>query len=386
MKSPAVLAYKGPSSQTGLAVKEEFPTVNILGDKESFDEIVEILQTKAILAVLPLWNSHEGEITKARVLEMLFDKKARLYRMWPKPIQFECLTRSIGPIRTVISVTVAAAQCSQFISQIGAQFIKVASTVEAYEIFKTNTNIDAVLCAPKQNKDMFNVVKTNAANPLNFTTFALLGENSTERWSEKDWGALYAELKPAQGVYFAVQMPIRTFSSSEDQEIFLDALMSDAIAVEDIPRVLFVARRRPGLCGLLIEAQQSILTHDILTEEGYSEEITVIPNVGETNSPYPLRIKELFGQIYPGYDSHDFIRHRGAQTCFYAIPPLDIITHGFEEEVVEPVVKQIVNKYFELYDRSAIECSPTQRAFFEKYKTQYYQYGKDFIKFEDIGL
>lgn len=384
MKNPSILVYKGSSSQTGLAARGEFPEIEVFGNKETFDEIAELLRTKAILAVLPMWNSHEGEIIKARVLELLFDKKARLYRMWPKSIQFECLTRSTGTIRTLISVAVAETQCSKFISEIGAVFIPVASTVEACEKFNTDTTIDALLCAPGQNKAKFEMVKPDAANPLNFTTFGLLGGNLTEQWSEEEWGTLSTARKPRQGIYFGVQMPIRTLSS-EDQEALLDALMGEARTFDEMPRVLFVTKRKPGLCGLLIEAQQDILTHDILTEQGYSEEITIVPNIGETNSPYALKVKELIGRLCPEY-TNAFIRHRGKQTCFYACPPLDIVTHGFEEEVVEPVVRQIVNKCFELYDRSAFTYTPAQGVFFEKYKPQYYERGKDFIEFQDIGL
>ena len=385
MKRPSILAYAGSSSQTGLAVGLEFPNVDVLGGKETFDEINIKLRKEPILVGLPMWNSHEGEIKKAKVLKMLFEKTARVYRIWPKPIQFECLDKS-REIRTIISVLVAETQCSQFISKIGAQFKQEVSTVEAYEQFKAKEEIDAVLCAPGQNKDNFNVKEAHAENPRNFTTFVLLGAVTTNKWSKSDWGELYQELKPVQGVYFGVQMPIRTFSSSEEQEALIDALMGEATTIDEIPRVIFVVKRQLGLCGLLIEAKEEVLAYDFLTEEGHSKEITVISSIGETNLPYSLRIKNFLHPISKEYPSYDFIRHRGRQTCFYACPSLDIVTHGFEEEIVEPVVKQIINKYFELYVNSAINCTEPQRAFFDKYKAQYYQQGKDFIKFKDIGL
>jgi len=82
-----------------------------------------------------------------------------------------------------------------------------------------------------------------------------------------------------------------------------------------------------------------------------------------------------------------FIRHKSDKndTCFIACPSLEIIMHGFEDEVIEPVARLLIYKYFELID-AGIGCSTTQRDFFEKHKEAYYEHGMDFIEFIDVGL
>lgn len=397
MPEPSLIVYKGPTSQTGIATRREFPNIDSkwkepeLWEGKDFDAIKESLMCDELLAVLPMWNSHKGEIVPSHVIELLFQQKIRLYSVWPAMIDFTCLTRldedEYDKIKTIISVDVAEAQCSQFIEGLGATLLARDSTLDAYKEFKKDKDIDAVLCTSEQNLDEFNVAKDNAANPMNFTTFALTGNLATTEWTSDEWGSLYQEITPQVGVYFGVQMPIRNVAFSDDQKALFDALTDEAITVNELPRVLFVTRRTPDQCGLLIEGADLILPDDILTEDGLSTEIEVIQDIGEANKKYTEKIHSFLNDKFSSEVDHDFIRHKSIKdnTCFFACPKLEVLIHGFEEDVVEPVMRQVIDKYFELIE-NGIECTDVQRAFFEKHKDAYYEHGPDFIEFTDIGL
>jgi len=387
MVEPKLVVFKGEKSQTGLATLQEFTGIEFQGGDEKFADIAEMLTQEPVIVVLPLWNSHVGEIPRTRILELLFENKSRLYRVWPKSIEFECiskLARSGDKVGNIVSVHVAEVQCSRFISQKSAKFIAEDSTTEAYRRFREDAEIDAALCAPGQNEHGFRILRTDAANPMNFTSFVLLGCWESKDWSPEDWGALYERLNPSEGVYFGVQMPILSVAS-EDQEELLNVLTADAKSVDEIPKIIFVTKTPPDQCKLLFESSTSVLISDIMTEEGYSSEISISQDMGQTNSRYPTRICDFIRNNFADCIKYDFIRHIGTQTCFFACLPLGIVTHGFDERIVDPVVKLIINKYFELID-IGINCSPEQSEFFEKHKEAYYKHGMDFINFIDVGL
>jgi len=386
MTDPTILAYSGENSQTGFAVKQEFPTVVIVGNNESFEEIAAQLQTKSILSALPMWNSHKGEIKQSKVIELLFEKKSRLFHMWPAPILFECLKKPDRQMTNIISVHVAEEQCSNFIRDHNVKFIEADNTPVAYKRFKSDDGIDAVLRRPQENNDGFEVVSKHAENPINFTSFVLLGGVGVQYWSKSNWGSLYRDIiKNAQNLYLGIQMPIQPAVLSDDQLEVLEDLMGEAKTIQDVPRILFVSERTPGVCGLLIEADPGLEISDILSDDGLSSDIIIIPDMGQTSSQYPSRISQVMDKLSPGYRQHDFVRHRGRSTCFYACPPLDLITHGYEEDVVEPVVREIISKYFEMYIKGTLRCTEMQQAFFDKHKPRYIAAGKYFIEFTDIG-
>lgn len=388
MTEPATLVFKGPTSQTGQATLSEFPGINLVQGKPSLAEILDAVKTTNNFGVLPMWNSHVGEIKEKEVLDLLFQRSAKLLRLWPSSIRFECLlskkAAASGMIDSIISVHVAKEQCSKFIEEMGATFAGRDSTGEAYREFCNSSNFDAVLSAPEQNKDGFKVHSPDVANPLNFTTFALLNHVKSHDWPSGDWGTWYDILFPKTGVFFGVEMPIRAVSLLKDQQQLLNDLTADATKINDIPKVVFVTRRREDTCGLLIEASDLVIGEEIITEDGYSEKINIIPEIGVYNKKYSERAYEYLSQYHNLILTHDFIRHNGTETCFYACPPLGLITHGFEQTVVESVVRRIITKYFELFV-NGIECSTPQNEFFERYKPSYLDKGPDFINFHDIG-
>jgi prephenate dehydratase len=387
MTSPVLIAYKGPTSQTGLAAQSEFPGVTFCGNSETFDEIASGLREREMVAVLPMWNSHEGEIVKARALELLFEGHARLHKLWPRAIKFECVARREGTgeaIGRTLSVHVASTQCSRFLEERKASFEGRPSTVEAYNEFSRDPSVDAVLCAPGQNTGGFPRLVENAANPVNFTTFALLGCISSRDWSQTKWGSLYGALTPRVLAYVGVQMPIQV-STSDDQEQLLVDLTDGAESIDDLPSVLFVTRRPEGVCGLLIEGNIGFLGTRITLDEGYSTDVLVNPDLGQSPSQYRERTREFFERGFKVLAKGEFLRHIGANTCLFACPPLGMITHGFDAKVVEPVFRRIINKWFELFD-NGIKCTKRQRSFFKKHLNDYYDKGMDFVKFVDVGL
>lgn len=389
MPEPDTLAFKGPTSQTGQATLREFPGINLVQNEPTLEEIINAVKTTKHFGVLPMWNSHVGEIKELEVLKLLFERSAKLLRLWPSSIMFECLLSKkatvSGEIHSIISVGVAEVQCSKFIEKTGAKFTSRKSTLDAYREFRNSSNYDSVLSAPGQNKDGFSVYSPDVANPLNFTTFALLNHVKSHEWQSGEWGTWYNILFPEIGVFFGVEMPISAVSLSEDQQQLLDDLTTEATRIDDIPKVVFIARRREDSCGLLFEASERVIDEDIITEEGYSAKINIIPEIGAYNKRYSERAYEYLSQHHNPILTHDFIRHHGKETCFYACPPLGLITHGFEHSVVEPVVRRIITKYFELFV-SGMSCSATQHDFFERHKPSYLDKGPNFISFHDVGI
>ena len=221
MKQPRLIAFQGPTSQTGLAAKAEFPDVPFGVKSETFDDIAVIIRNEASVAALPMWNSHKGEITESKALQLLFDNEARLLHLWPGVIRFECVVRSAQTeeaIETVISVHVAKIQCSQFLKKTKAEFKSSPSTVLAYEKFRNDASIDAVLCAPGQNTRGFVTLRSDVANPVNFTTFALLGGLASKEWPAAKWGELHSKLTPERREYAGVQMPIRASMPAAERQ------------------------------------------------------------------------------------------------------------------------------------------------------------------------
>jgi len=395
MPDPDLIVFGGPTSQTGTAFRERFEGTDTKWENEaiwkgkSFDHIKSMFCSEQILAALPMWNSYVGEIKQSHVIEMLFEGKAKLYLLWPNEIVFECAGKdgiSRGNIKTIISVHVAEIQCSQFIQELGAKFIVENSTPEAFKKFADDPYIHAVLYTPGQNQKGFNVLCKNASNSTNFTTFTLLGNIDSVKWPDEKWGTLYHKLNPSIGVYFGIQMPIRAVAFSDDQKVLFDELTTGCETIDDIPEIIFVARRSPDRCGLLIEAKENVLPDGILMDEGYSNEVEIVQDIGKTSSKYTEEVFHIFHNRFPTLVRHDFIRHKNVDnnTCFFACPRLGIVLHGYEDTIVEPVARLIIDKYFELYI-NGIECSDSQREFFEKYNEEYLEHGMDFIKFIDIG-
>ncbi len=388
MKSPALIAFMGPNSQTGTALLEEAArhriSVDVPKNSDGWNTLAERVQKENILLVLPVWNSHEGEITNSRVIELLMEGKAILHKLWPKQIEFECVARvkQAKQIRTVISVPVAEAQCSAFIKRLNAKFVDGGSTVKSYEKFVDDEKLDAVLCVPGTGKQPFVILHQNVANDVNFTTFAIIGNVTTREWV-KEWGALSPFFRPTVCSFAAVELSLFSVTSDEDQTVFFNELTSAVKTSADLPRIVFAARRAPDRCGLIVESTFGQLPENILSEDGYTSEIRILPRVGSGPEMYGHRVHKFLRQKFPRALEHPFVRHIGTKPCFFACPALGMLTHGYDLTVVEPVVRRYIAKWFQLVD-DGLTCADEERKFFKRFQKAYYASAENFFKFETI--
>lgn len=387
MKPPVLIAFGGPKSQTGTAFRKEAAKykIRLPESAENFEALANRVQQEQILLVLPLWNSHAGEVTISFAVELLLDGKATLHKLWPKEIEFECVTRVKAgkPIRTIISVPVAVDQCSGFIKKCKAKFIDGASTGKAYERFKKESNIDAALCVPGTGTAPFRILKGDVSNDINFTTFAVLGHNDTSNW-KRQFGKLQSFLKPSACSYAAVELSLFSFVSADDQTILLDELTANVRTSAEMPRIVFASLREPDRCGLIIESTSYRLPEAILSDDGNLSEIKIIPRIGGGPEKYAQRVSGFLNKRFSKVLKHSFVRHIGTKPCFFACPPLEILTHGYDAEVVEPVFRRYMAKWFQLIDGGQITCSPEEQKFFNKYRKAYYKNAEYFFKFTTI--
>lgn len=381
--SPEIIVFQGPSSQTGLAFKEEFKEVSFDNSELSFDEIRTQLLTQLKIAALPVWNSHVGEITYSNALKMVFSEEAFIYHLWPAKIVFECLYREGDKLgNDLISVSVVKQQCSQFIQKHAFSFVDGKSTVQAYKKFNEDKNIRAVLCAPGTNIHGHKVLESDAANPLNFTTFGILATYDSNMWTKNEWQEFYDKIHPVSLKFSAIQMPIVN-SLSDAQEILFDSFIEDAKSSDDIPKILFVSRYEESKCRLLIQGSTDIVP-EIITEAGADEDIKIIPNVGSTKEEYSKKAFELIMDM-KNIDEKDFIENIGENTCFYACPALGILMHGFEKELTALIFRHLIKKHFELLSKLGTADNPSNaERIYLKYKDKYQKSGMDFIEYSTI--
>jgi hypothetical protein len=394
MNNQDLVVFKGKNSQTGQAFVREFPDVPFAERTESFDQIRDGIKKDKVLTALPIWNSHQGEIAKAKVIAMLFEDKARICRLWPQEIRFSCITRKPvdgNEIKTITSIIVAQTQCSVFLDQwqlTKEKYIIAESTTDAYNDFHVNGKCDAVLCAPSTHDKKYHVFQENAANPLNMTAFVLLGGRSCNEWLKLDgWENIRQYL--GESVFYAgVEMPIP--DGYEEMEELFEQLVSRATSIDSLPRIVFAARRSATHCAIIVEAADPPLASSLILESGEADEIEIHSDLGSGSIAYSLRAQEivriLLNRDYRDHLEADFICHSGKDTYFFACPKLGMITHGFEKLVVEKVFRQYVTRCFGLIDNGGITGTKEQLAFYEKYKTLYYEQDVEFIKFTELGI
>lgn len=389
-----VIVYKGARSQTGLAARERFPDLNLQGGTESFQEITKILCGSEVLGILPVWNSHEGEIPKTEIIDSVFGEKIKVQELWPKKITFECHVKTginQRDIKKVISVSVAENQCSNFIDMLrrkGATFHGRPSTLDALNEFSTDKSFNAILNAPYQCDGRgFIKLKEDVSNPVNFTTFTLVGNVSQALWKGRSWKPLRDHALPKKNIVFGVEMDIPKTGFSESQHSLFEQLTQDIKDLNQITKVIFVVKREGGRCGILFESSLDFRKHENVSmepdDEGMMPNIIIKRNIGMTNRAYVNNCFDLFRREFPAILKYDFVKHKGSNACFYACPPLNIFTHGFDAVVVEQVVRKIIDLSFNLID-NGIFCSKAQRIFFKKHKKKYYEKGVNFIQFTTI--
>lgn len=386
MSLERIIAFYGKGSQTGTAAQARYPNLPLDGNAESFEEIVDLTKKEPVLGILPVWNSHVGEIKETGLFRELFDQNIKLEDLWPAKIRFQCLGKNSAkgkPLRSIVSVGVAEIQCCKSIAELGnPAFSREPSTIAANQKFESDDNMHVVLRVPRSfDKSKFYQIYEDASNPYNFTTFTLFGNVSSSKWKGKKWQVLTERLTPRENNLIGVEMPIPDPVLSDEQNDLFDEIYGQSDNLDQLPRVIFIFDKTEIECGLLFEMSKKNVISGPINEDGTLANIVVKRDLGETKSRYKGEIFCFLKKEFSEVLKWDFIKHIGTKTCFFACPTLNIMTHGFNEEIVESVVKTIIFKYFQLLDNN-LPCTQKQKTFFNKYRNKFLEKGPEFIKFK----
>lgn len=365
----------GSSSQTGTAVNERYPNAQI-SNSGRIAEVQQKLDVGQDAYVVPIWNSHQGEVKEADyVWNLIQTASIKIHDIWAKRIEFWFVRRvdATNAYGKIGSVVVAETQCSCFLHKKQAQLIRYPLTTDAHEAYRNGAELDGVLVAPGQGKNEvgFEVVETETANGNNFTTFVKLTSSHGANFDEgaRIW---------ISGVSMR---PLNT-TLGEAEQSFFSKLFESANCLEDIPKLIFVFDRTSKV-GLLFEGVP-LYPGDLLdAEEIEAGDISVYEEAGRLSQLYTTELSGLFNKEFSDLIKDDFILHSGVNTCLFACPTLNIYTHGYKIETVEPVVRFYISKLFELIDNGA-KCSSIQKSFFDKHKVDWMEKGSGFIKFKLI--
>jgi hypothetical protein len=373
MTKATVFCPGGASSQTGTAVGERYPGISI-ENCGKIPDVQPLLDTNVGPFVIPIWNSHEGEVKAAEyVWNNLEQSKIKLSDAWAKRIEFWFLKRTGAGTNhgKIGSVVVAGTQCSGFIKQQGAKLEPFALTTVAFDEYRKGAILDGVLVAPGQgeNDATFTVVSKQTANPNNFTSFVRFIPS-------RAYAADDSSVNPR---FTGVTMRPFDVVLKDAEQSFFEELLASVKDLKDFPKLIFVLKRTAKV-GLLFEGKR-LYAGDLLdAEEMEDSEISIFEDAGSTARLYTEELNGLFKKHFPVLDKDDFILHQGVNTCLFACPPLGLYTHGYQVETVEPVVRFYISRLFQLWD-DGVKCSPEQNRFFKRHKKSWQANGSKFMKF-----
>ncbi len=363
----------GSASQTGTAVQERYPDALIL-NCGGIKDVDTLLKGDTGLYVVPIWNSHEGEVKAADFFWDLIEKeKIKIFDLWAKQIEFWFVTRDpqTTPLTGKIgSVVVARTQCSLFIQN--KEFVSYKLTTDALTDYRKGASLDGVLVAPGQGEDEsgYNVINKETANPNNFTTFVKVVPSNVQ-----------LEMKDDHWITGVTMRSLET-SLGETEQSFFDQMLNSVKDLNEMPKLIF-AFKRTSKVGLLFEGPSLYIADLLDAEEIEKGDILVYEKAGSVSKLYTEELNGLFKKKFQSLRADDFILHQGINACLFACPPLGLYTHGYEIEAVEPVVRFYINKIFELID-NGVKCSPNQTEFFNRYKADWQKEQSQFIKFTVI--
>lgn len=362
----------GSGSQTGKAVLQRYPEATIANCGKIL-EVEKKLNQSDNDYVVPIWNSHEGEVADAGYVWNLIEQaKIKISDIWAKEIQFWFVQRNEGTFAygKIGSVKVAGTQCSSFLSKRNAELVQCALTTVAHDEYKAGAEWNGVLVAPGQGEGEagYTVVDKNTANPNNFTSFVKL--SSSKGYKQNEEAAVWLS---------GVAMRPLNSSLGETEQAFFSQLFESISNLEEAPKLIFVFKRTAKV-GLLFEGAQ-LYAGDLLDAvELEAGDITVHEKAGEMSRSYSSELRSLFENKFPDLLRDDFILHKGVNTCLFACPTLGLYTHGYEPSTVEPVVRYYINKLFELID-NGVKCTEEQRELFDRHSTQWRKKKSQFMQF-----
>ena len=379
MDIKSIVCPGGRDSQSGNAALGRYTDCQV-EPCNGIPEVDQLLNTNPGPYLIPIWNSHEGEVPKAKFIwDRIKEFKVKVVDVFPKKIEFWYLKRikTTTKYNKIGSVGVARTQCSGFLSKHGAELEPRGLTTDAYKEYLEGAPWDGVLVAPGlgENEPGYEVSDKKTANPNNFTSFVTLVTPS----------AFPIPGMNIRSFISGVSMP--SFSGStldETVQSFFEKMLDSVSDLSDIPMPIFVFDRNATV-GLLFEGKP-LRAGDLLdAEEQERENVLVYEDVGGIEKQYAQEIETLCKDEFHELCSADFIFHSGVTTCLFACPPLGLYTHGYKAEAVERVVRFFIHKLFELWDEDNLGCTPLQTQFFEKHKTVWQEKGSEFIKFEIIN-
>lgn len=376
MQNQTISCPGGSTSQTGTAVRLRYPDAQIT-DCGTIPQVPEKLSTDGGPYVVPIWNSHQGEVQAADYVWNLVEKaKIKISDIWAKRIEFWFVRRTSYTAfhGKIGSVVVAQTQCSNFLSSNNAELIRCDLTTTAHQEYREGADWDGVLVAPDQgeNEVGYEVASKQTANANNFTTFVNLvsAHESTIDETATVW---------LSGV---AMRPLKTCLGDAEQSFF-EQLFESVRNVNAVPKLIFVFNRIAKV-GLLFEGPR-LYPGDLLdAEELENGDISIYEEAGTMSKLYTEELNELFKQEFPALLQDDFVLHHGIKTCLFACPPLGLYTHGYEIETVEPVVRFYISKLIELIDKGA-QCSKEQMLFFERHKEAWQNKKSEFMQFKIVG-
>jgi len=369
----------GESSQSGSAVKERYPNAPIKSCGDKIPDALSMSETHDGPFVIPIWNSHAGEVKAAAyVWDTIQDAKIKMTDAWAKTIDFWFVRRTGVPTAhgKIGSVVVAGTQCSGFFQRQNATLEKCDLTTVAFDKYREGMAWDGVLVAPGQgeNEAGFEVVSKQTANPNNFTSFVRFVPSRAFAVNRAEIGSWLT----------GVRMRAFGVSLGDAEQTFFDELLGLVKDLKDMPKLVFVFNRDAKV-GLLFEGME-LHAGDLLdAEQLESDEISIYENAGATAKLYTTELNGLFDQNFHALIQDDFIIHSGVGTCLFACPPLGLYTHGYQVEMVEPVVRFYISKLFELWDDEVLKCTPAQAEFFARHKEAWLEKRSEFMQFKVVS-
>jgi len=383
-----LIVFEGKGSMTGDATETRFPGVKFK-EGSTFDDILKTVENSNAIAVLPLWNSHLGEIKKTKIIEVLFEKGFHLHAIWPHWIDVACIVKKATKeesIKTIISFAVVSVQCSEFIKRMRKKFGTQLdeggskSTKDAYRKFSRSGKWDAVLCRAELSDNDQNIFIENVANKMNFTTFVLLGKVPVSEWNDSKWNSLKTRTLPNNCQISGIEMPGIEGSLSDEQHDLFDYFLEDISHLDEIPKIIFAAEKEYGKIRLLLEHKVNGSTKHF-PDIDFMSDVNILNDIGSTKLLYTEEVKNFLPSRYGDSLSKDFVKHIGVQTYFYACPSLNILVHGFDEDIVEVIARESIVNHFRAIERGS-ERSQAQEDFFNRYKDDYLEKGTEFPVFE----
>ena len=373
IKIVAVLGNE--NSMSSLALLSKHSDVELYAC-QTMPEVIKYIKERKGNGFLPFWNSHAGEVTQSEVIDSLDNEEVKVVEMLPNQIKFACILKegvsTINPDDEVISVHVAAHQCSSFIDGNTLNFIEGGSTTKAFNTFKEEGY--KIFLGAKENMQNSNLklFQEDVSNAYNFTSFALLQDPS-------------ARVNHSQSTILSlVEIPNPSESEGSIQHQFLDTLFEDQeLNMDALAKPSFIRLKEDGRVHLIIE-HHDLAGEDIISEDSDELEVST-KQVGSLNKPYGVLAKKMMGNTF-GLDiqEYDFLKHIGTKSCLFFCPALNIYLHGYNADIVEDFIKIFIEKYFIKYSEG-IPTNSEQKSFFDRNFSSFEEYSMRNFKFIDIA-